>query len=256
MVRVSPIFFRATFRQWLWQQPTPSFEGQRFKFRWGEGIKESTWMPILWSEHLMERWRSSPGKPWLEGRDTGDMSGLGFYGFFHMFSIYMFSIYFICFRCVFDIFLLYVFLDSHSINTLRDHSFGSFVCRLDGVMRENGYLPGWKDKRLFGVLDETDRWGEGFEPFIRDLKIWKNPACIQTEASDVDWEVTEDMKWPGNWMWLWEAIVGSIESIKVQKSKTAHEQTSQKSDLFRIAAWGVSIVACFRCDPSVDMTWW
>ena len=41
-------------------------------------------------------------------------------------------------------------------------------------------------KRLFGVLDETDRWGEGFSPFISDIKIWKNPACIQTEASDVD----------------------------------------------------------------------
>ena len=50
------------------------------------------------------------------------------------YGFHMFSIYFICFP--------YVFLDAHSINTLRDHSFGSFVCRLDGVMRENGYLPG------------------------------------------------------------------------------------------------------------------
>ena len=195
----------------------------------------------------MERWRSSPGKPWETKGENGGYVRSDFYGFpyvFHMFSIYFYCMFFI------------LFLYSHSITTLRDHSFGSFVCRLDGVMRENGYLPGWKGKRLFGMLDETDRWGEGFSPFIRDLKIWKNQSCLHSNWGKWCGLRSEDMKWPGNWMWLWEAIVGSIESIKVQKSKTAHEQTSQKSDLFRIAAWGVSIVACFRCDPSVDMTWW
>ena len=58
------------------------------------------------------------------------------YIYIHVFDIFhMLSI---CFRYI----SIVCFFRFSFHNTLRDHSLGPFVCRLDGVMRENGYLPG------------------------------------------------------------------------------------------------------------------
>ena len=86
--------------------------------------------------------------------------------------------------------------------------------------------------------------GGRFFTFHQRSKNLENPACIQTEASDVDWEVTEDMKWPGNgklnvvvrgYCWFhWKHCWFS------QRQHTSR-QAKRKVTCFALHLWGVSI---------------